>query len=143
MMKIWAAAIVGSILTSGCANVDTQGTFREYDLRVERYKYVDTDVHMELPAVQRQLFVHKKSCNVEVVFRKDPMQVHFATVIYGPAGSTDLKEQIMFDLTAYTTGKLAIKGYSYYVDNKNLARQFVNVLSNPTVCPQGISPKTE
>ena len=143
MMKIWAVAIVGSVLLSGCASVDNHGTFREYDLRNERYQYVDTNIHMELPAVQRQLFIHKKACDVEVMFRKDPRQVHFATVIYGPAGSTDLKDQIMFDLTAYTTGKLAIKGYSYYVDNKDLARQFVKILGNPTTCPQGISPKTE
>lgn len=143
MMKILAAAICGSVVLSGCVNMGNDRTLREYDLRNKIYEYVDTDIYMELPTVQRQLYVHRDACDVEVVFRKDPMQVHFATVLYGPAGVTDLKEQVMFDLTAYTTGKLGIKGYTYYVSNKDLTRQFINILGNPTICPQGIHPKTE
>lgn len=141
MMKIVAAAICGSVFISGCASMNNDGTLREYDLRKKMYEYVDTEMYIELPAVQRQLYKHKEACDVEVVFSKDHMQVHFATILYGPPEATELKDKVMFDLTSYGTGKTSIKGYTYYVANKDLARQFVNVLTDPTTCPQGINAK--
>ena len=143
MIKRWAIAIVGVVLVSGCASIENDGALREFDLRKNRYKYIDTDIYMALPAVQRQLYIHKEACDAEVLFRKDPMQVHFATVTYGPAGVSDLKNKVMFDLTAYATGKTAIKGYAYYAANKDLVRQFVRILEKPTICPEGINSKTK
>lgn len=142
-MKIALSALLGVFVIAGCAVPQTDGhsrDLREFDLRKSAYLYVDSDIRMDLPTVQRQLYIHREACNVDVVLKKDPVQVHFATVLYGPVGSTELKDQVMLDLTAYATGKLGIKGYTYYAANKNLVKDVVNVLSNPTRCPEGIGP---
>ena len=144
-MKKSVVGLVGGVVVflSGCTALQVDQGLREQDLRQTIYEYVNTETYIDLPTVQRNFFIHRDSCEVNYEFKKDPMQVHFATVIYGPAGTTDLKDQVMLDLTAYATGKLGIKGYAYYADNKQLARQLVQVLSKPTVCPEGISTKIE
>ena len=142
-MKTVYGSLLGALVMLGCAAPSADDGSRElraFDLRKPAYQYVESEMYMDLPTVQRQLFIHREACDVEVVFRKDPMQVYFASIFYGPVGTTSLREQVMLDLTEYATGKLAIKGYAYYAANKNLARALVGVLNDPTVCPEGISP---
>lgn len=142
-MKNVFSVLAGVLILTGCTTPSVNGdpgNLREFDLRESRYMYVDNDVRMDLPTVQRQLYIHREACDVEVVFKKDPMQVHFATVLYGPTGAVTLKDQVMLDLTAYATGKLGVKGYAYYAANKNLVRELIKVLENPTHCPEGIKP---
>lgn len=141
-MKVISGMLLGALVMVGCSAPSPDGAsrdLREFELRKSGYQYVDTDIHMDLPTVQRQLYIHREACNVEVIFRKDPRQVHFASVFYGPAGATNLRDQVMLDLTAYATGKLGIQGYTYYVANKALVRSLVQVLESPTTCPEGIS----
>lgn len=142
-MKAVCGILAGALVMAGCvAPSTTTGSreLREFDLRKSGYQYVDTDIYMDLPTVQRQLYIHREACEVEVVFRKDPRQVHFASIFYGPAGAENLRDQVMLDLTAYATGKLGIQGYAYYAANKELARSLIQVLENPIICPEGIRP---
>lgn len=142
-MKAVFGTLFSAFFMVGCVAPSVEsGTreLREFDLRNSNYQYVDSSIYMDLPTVQRQLYIHREACDVELLFRKDPRQVHFASVFYGPAGVTNLRDQVMLDLTAYATGKLGIKGYSYYAENKGLTQSLVEVLENPTVCPGGISP---
>lgn len=140
-MKIILSTLITSALVVGCTAPSLDGGLRESDLRTKNYEYLDDHVYMDLPAVQRQLFIHREACEIDFVFRKDPLQVHFATLLYGPVGVTDLKDQVMLDLTAYATGKLGIKGYTYYNANKKKVRELMAVLGKPTICPEGIVSK--
>ena len=142
MKKMVLSAVI-AMLTAGCVTTQSTGELREFDLRNSNYKYVDTDTYMDLPTVQRQLYLHREACNIYFELKQDPLQVHFSTLIYGPSSATQLRDQVLFDLTAYTTGKLGIQGYTYYAKNKELARQILQVLSKPTTCPTGISAKTK
>ena len=141
-MKAVLSTVALAVLLAACSTVNTEKGLRPGDLRSTQYQYVDTDLRMELAAVQRQLFIHREVCEVEASLVKDPRQVHYATVFYAPAGASDLKDQVMLDLTAYSTGKLGIKGYTYYAANKQLAREVVRVLQDPSMCPEGISPNS-
>jgi len=138
---IWS--VLALSLLGGCAVSENQGQLREVDLRKPLYEYVDRQTHMDLATVQRNLFIHREACHSSFELKQDPLQVHFSTLIYGPEGVTDLRERVMLDFTAYASGKLGIKGYTYYAKNKALAQGLVDVLAKPTTCPAGIKPKTE
>lgn len=141
-MKLLLSGITAIVLLSACASSGSSTGLRPFDLRKERHQYVDTDLRMDLAQVQRQLFIHREACEVEASLVKDPRQVHYATIFYAPAGVNDLKDQVILDLTAYSTGKLGIKGYTYYAANKQLAREVVKVLQDPSMCPAGINPNS-
>lgn len=142
-MKKTILSVLALSLLGGCAVSENQGQLRESDLRDPLYEYVDRQIYMDLATVQRNLFINRDACHMYFELKQDPLQVHFSTLIYGPEGQTDLREQVMLDLTAYASGKLGIKGYTYYAKNKELARGLVDVLAKPTTCPAGINPKTE
>lgn len=143
-MKITISLLGAVLLVSGCANTDGPRELRDYDLRSsENYRYFQTDLYMDLPTVQRQLFINKEHCDVSVEFKKDPMQVHYATVYYGNADATDLKDKIILDLTAYATGKLSIDAFGYYARNHALAQGVLRVLGEASYCPPGVKPKTK
>lgn len=130
-------------LLAGCADLQSNAGLRQSDLRVSNYKYVNNHIYMDLATAQRQLFIHREACDIDFELIIDPEQVFFATVVYGAAGQSDLKDRAMFDLTAFATGKLDIQGYTYYAENKGLVYAFPEVLNKPTVCPDGINTKKE
>lgn len=141
-MKAIISLFAALMLLAGCASPDRGKELREYDLRsAGNYEYFQTDIYMDLPTVQRQLFINREHCNVTVQLKKDPMQVHYATVHYAKADASDLKDKVLLDLTAYATGKLSIEAYGYYARNLSLAKEVVRVLGDPTFCPEGIEPK--
>lgn len=140
MKKIFLPVVLSAGLM-GCVTTNNQSVFRESDLRHTAFEYTEANVHMDFASVQRQLFTHREACQIDFDLKKDPLQVHFATLYYGPAGVTDLRDRVMFDLTLYASGKLNIKGYSYRAQNKNLVLGLVPILSKPTVCPDGIETK--
>mgnify|MGYP001247224162 FL=1 len=142
MKKMRLALIALAVGMSGCMATTDTG-LREFDLRKPIYEHHDTPIYMDLPTVQRRLYLHAQVCDIEYSFTKDPLQVHFATVRYGPAGATDLKDQMMLDLTAYATGKLGVVGYSYYAKNAPLISGVLQALAKPDRCPQGIPSKTK
>lgn len=136
-------ALLGVALLAACSTPSGTESMRESDLRQPVHEYLDSHIYMDLPTVQRRLYIHRENCEVNVDFQLDPQQVHFATLVYGPADRTDLKDRVMLDLTAYATGKLAMKGYSYYAANKNMLLQLPQILGKPTTCPDGIQAKTK
>lgn len=141
-MKAITSLCISLLTLAGCANTDKAKELREYDLRSSgNYEYFQTDIYMDLPTVQRQLFINREHCEVNLQLTKDPMQVHYATLHYAKADTNDLKDKVVLDLTAYATGKLAIQAYGYYARNQSLAKDVLRVLGDPTFCPEGIKPK--
>ena len=143
-LRICALAMAVTGLLAGCGTGVSDQGLREFDLRsASGYEYFSADRYMSLPDMQHQLFLHRDLCAAEIEFKKDPRQVHFATIYYGPANQGDLKDKVLLDLTAYASGKTAITAYGYKASNKQLARDVLRVLADPSFCPQGIAPKTK
>lgn len=96
---------------------------------------------INFPQIQAQLFKHRAHCEVSLDFSLDENQVHYATVRYGTADKPNLADQAVFDLTAFSNGKVQVVGYTYYSQQQFLVDAFLQALSKPEVCAPGITKK--
>ena len=128
--------LVASILLTACAQT-MSSTDSGFALRQESNKHAELILQeMSLPALQRQLYKHREQCPIVFEFTMDPRQVHYATVRYGLAEHTALKEQALIDLKAFSNGKMEVVGYSYYPRQAYLIKAFLEAIEHPERCPE-------
>lgn len=137
MKKIVIAGVVA--LLAGCASSPAPSNLREFDLRKDAFFRGDQKFSMTLAEVQRNLFRNKELCGGDFVWRLDPNQISYGTVIYQPHTDAPLSQSVLVDLTSFSNGNILAKAYSYYASFELNPRDVLNGLADPTICPMQTS----
>lgn len=135
MKQIFAVGILA--ILSGCVSAPTSETLREYDLRTDEFFRGDQKYHQSFAQTQRNLFKNKELCGGDFDWRLDTQQISYGTVIYKPYVDAPLNQSVLLDLTSYSNGNIVVKAYSYYSNTPLKARDVLNLLADPTICPLG------
>jgi len=123
-------------LLGACATTEPTDTMDERKILQERYLVDKVKLPSTFAEIQQSLFRHREACDIYFKLQPDPQQVHFATLVYGVGPDGDPQNSIMADLRATSSGNVHIDTYSYYAQNRDLARALIAALSDPQQCPR-------
>ncbi|MCQ9615613.1 hypothetical protein L1889_01830 [Paenalcaligenes niemegkensis] len=133
MKMLFAAGVL--IALAGCATAPAPGNLRESDLRQSAFLRGEQKFNSTFAQVQRNLFKNQELCDIDFVWRLDENQISYGTILYKAEADADLSQSVLIDITSYSNGNIVAKAYTYYADARANARNALNVLTDPTICP--------
>lgn len=142
-MRMWGKLLALATLgLAGCvatAPVDSEKT----TVLQDQYLRDSIRFYSSLADVQQALFANQRLCGSEFEWALDPYQIHYATVVYKATPGADFKDSLVFDLTAYNSGFIVAKVYSYFALSSPESTRALSVLQDPKVCLNQSSPSSE